>query len=135
MGKMVVVFSRLHFVYRSGTVTPIMNTPEKTDNLYAWADRASSEETLVLILQTGAFRLERIASHGQGSPLGFWYDQPDPEWILLTCGTATLEFASGDRVDLSAGDSLTIPAHRRHRVARTSDDAVWIALHFQECAG
>ncbi|MEM1295626.1 MAG: cupin domain-containing protein [Verrucomicrobiota bacterium] len=45
-------------------------------------------------------------------------------------GTATLEFEDGETLDLVAGDALIIPAHRRHRVGSTSQDAVWLALHY-----
>lgn len=84
------------------------------------------------LVETSGFRLERIVSQGQATPPGHWYDQPDPEWVMLARGTATLEFADGRRLDLSAGDHLLIPAHQRHRVAGCSVDAVWLALHFRE---
>jgi cupin 2 domain-containing protein len=32
-------------------------------------------------------------------------------------------------VELKAGDWITIPAHRRHRVEATSTDALWLAVH------
>jgi hypothetical protein len=34
-------------------------------------------------------------------------------------------------LDLVAGDSLLISAHLRHRVERTSLDALWLAVHFK----
>ena len=81
------------------------------------------------LLQTSAFRLEQIVSHGQPSPDNFWYDQPQTEWVLLLQGEAVLEFEE-DSLPLRAGDALLIPAHRKHRVASCSEDAVWLALHF-----
>ena len=42
---------------------------------------------------------------------------------------ATLEFADGERVELNEGDSLTIPRHVRHRVAQTSEETIWLAVH------
>ncbi len=91
------------------------------------------EEVLDLV-KNPAFRLEHLVSHGQPSPPGFWYDQPQEEWVVLLRGSARLAFAEGDSaiasLDLIAGESLTIPAHRKHRVETVSDDAVWIALHF-----
>ena len=62
---------------------------------------------------------------------GMRYDQPRDEWVALLKGEAELRFDSGESRLLYAGDSLVIPAHRRHRVERTSHDAVWLALHFQ----
>jgi cupin 2 domain-containing protein len=73
--------------------------------------------------------LERIISRGQSSPEGFWYDQPEDEWVLLVRGAATLRFADSETIDLSAGDYLFLPARRQHRVESVSVDAVWVALH------
>jgi cupin 2 domain-containing protein len=92
------------------------------------------EEEISSHLQTPHLRLEHIVSRGQVSPRGFWYDQMDPEWILLLRGTATLDFGEAGLLELKAGDSLTIPARMKHRVARVSGDALWIALHFRDGA-
>ncbi|MDP3289863.1 MAG: cupin domain-containing protein [Methyloversatilis sp.] len=77
-------------------------------------------------------RIERIVSTGQSSPPGFWYDQPDDEWVTLLSGSAALRFADEDspRV-LKPGDWILIAAHRRHRVERTDADvaSVWLAVH------
>src|SRR3979411_679094 len=79
-------------------------------------------------------RLERIVSHAQASPEGFWYDQEWAEWVIVLKGSAGLHFEgeSAPRV-LSAGDYLDIPAHTRHRVAWTdaTEPTVWLALHHQ----
>lgn len=98
-------------------------------NLLSFPSNQAAEEVAPL-LETAAFRLEHLVSHGQPSPPEFWYDQPESEWVLLLRGTATLDFADRGILDLSAGDSLTIPARMRHRVAKVSRDAVWVALHF-----
>ena len=82
------------------------------------------------LLRQDGLLLEQIVSHGKASPEGFWYDQSKPEWVALLRGTARLEFDDGDR-PLVAGDALLIPAHCRHRVAECSQDAIWLALHFQ----
>ncbi len=93
------------------------------------ADTRSTGETIDVLASGSAFRLERIVSRGAASPDGFWYDQPNPEWVALVRGTATLEFRGG-RTALQAGDCLLIPPHLEHRVAATSPDAVWLAAHF-----
>ncbi len=87
-------------------------------------------EIITPFLTGGSFRAEHIASFGQASPPGHWYDQDQPEWVALLTGTASIEFDDGT-VHLKAGDHLTIPAHLRHRVSATSPDATWLALHFQ----
>jgi cupin 2 domain-containing protein len=86
-------------------------------------------ERVIPLLEGKAFRLEQIVSHGQASEPGFWYDQTEDEWVALLRGTATLVFEGEQPLSLTAGDALLIPAHVRHRVAATSPDAVWLALH------
>jgi cupin 2 domain-containing protein len=92
----------------------------------------AAEEHFVTLMQQPGLRIERIVSHGQASPPGFWYDQPEAEWVLLLQGRAELEFAEPfRRQPLQAGDFLEIPAHCRHRVAWTDPDApcLWLAIH------
>lgn len=89
------------------------------------------EEIRTLLARPG-LRIKRIVSTGQASPPGFWYDQPQDEWVLVLAGAARLRLDGepADRV-LGPGDHLLIPAHRRHRVAWTSPEAptVWLAVH------
>lgn len=75
----------------------------------------------------GTVRLERIVSNGVRS--GEWYEQGWDEWVMVARGEATLEWGDGSTTALRAGDHLRIEAHRRHRVACTSADCVWLALH------
>jgi cupin 2 domain-containing protein len=83
----------------------------------------------VNVLASGTrFCLKHILSGSHASPEGFWYDQPDDEWALLLAGSAVLEFEAGV-VEMSAGEAVLIPAHVKHRVARSAQ-AVWLALHF-----
>ena len=77
-------------------------------------------------------RLERILSFGAKTPDGVWYDQSWEEWVMVIKGNATLEFDNGEKIDICQGDYLTIRAHERHRVSRTSVDCLWLALHFTE---
>lgn len=92
--------------------------------------RARGAEVVTALASGWRFKLEHIASRGDVSPPGFWYDQDDSEWVALVFGHATLEFEDG-MLSLEAGDSILIPAHMKHRVVATSFDAVWIALHFR----
>lgn len=85
-------------------------------------------EIIHRLLEGSNFRLEQIVSSGAHSPSDFWYDQDGAEWVALIKGQATLEFEEGS-LELRAGDTLTIPPHVKHRVAHTSKDAVWLALH------
>jgi cupin 2 domain-containing protein len=87
-------------------------------------------EELTTILQKGnGVRIERIVSTGHKSPEGFWYDQPENEWVMVLQGSARLQFE--DRVvEMLPGDSINIPAHQKHRVEWTTPDepTVWLAV-------
>ena len=92
-----------------------------------------AEERIGHLLNRPGLRIERIVSTGQASPPGFWYDQSEHEWVLLLQGGAelTLDTATGPQtVRLLPGDSLELPAHRRHRVeaTRTDPPTLWLAL-------
>lgn len=88
-------------------------------------------EEMLTLLETSAVRIERIVSHAKASPEGFWYDQPDDEWVMVLRGTATLEFEPARTVEMTVGDHVCIPRHVRHRVAKTTDDTVWLAVHLR----
>lgn len=78
-------------------------------------------------------RIERIVSTGQSSPPGFWYDQPQGEWVMVLAGRARLRLAGPDReIELAAGDWLDIPPHVQHRVEWTDpgQPTVWLAVHY-----
>jgi len=89
------------------------------------------EESVEILAESQDFRVERIVSHGHHSAPDQWYDQPADEWVMLVQGEAMLEWEDGQKTRLVAGDSLLIPAHRRHRVHRTSQNppCLWLAVH------
>ena len=102
-----------------------------TTNLFTDLPAALPEELFSTLLQTSGIRIERIVSHGQCSPDGFWYDQDQAEWVLVLQGAARLQFE--DRLlDMRPGDFVNIPAHKKHRVAWTTPDepTVWLAVHY-----
>jgi cupin 2 domain-containing protein len=85
------------------------------------------------LLRSPALRIERIVSRGHCSPPGFWYDQPENEWVLLVSGAAALRFETEtEPVLLREGMHLHIPARVRHRVEWTRPDAdtVWLAVFY-----
>jgi cupin 2 domain-containing protein len=93
------------------------------------------QETFEDILNCPDIRIERIISTGQASPPGFWYCQPQSEWVVLLKGSAGLLFEgeSEARV-LHPGDFVTIPAQCRHRVEWTDPTmpTVWLAVHYKD---
>ena len=73
-------------------------------------------------------------STGQSSPVNFWYDQPEDEFVILLKGSAQLRFKEDMQLHtLIPGDYFHIQAHALHRVEATDigKDTVWLAVHFQ----
>lgn len=104
------------------------------DNLFSGLPRSTLEnEQFLELLSRPGLRIERIVSTGQASPPGFWYDQPDGEWVLLVQGEAWIAFADEPTARrLRPGDFIDIAAHRRHRVESTQAEppTVWLAIHY-----
>ncbi len=71
-------------------------------------------------------KIERITSNSVKK--GEWYDQDHDEWVTLLQGEAVLEFKEGSK-RLTAGDTLFIEKHLRHRVLETSAYAIWLVVH------
>jgi len=90
-----------------------------------------STEVLETLLQGNNIRIERIISQGQSSAESFWYDQTEHEWIILLQGRAAIRFKDGLQ-QLSAGDYLLIPAHKKHRVEWTQADSttIWLCIFY-----
>ncbi len=105
-----------------------------TNNLFdALPAPGSDAEIFNALLSCDGVRIERIVSTGQSSPPGFWYDQPQGEWVLVLAGRARLRLAEPAReIELQSGDYLNIPPHTRHRVEWTDPLAqtVWLAVHY-----
>jgi cupin 2 domain-containing protein len=105
----------------------------KSGNLYHDIPALLPAEIIDTLAAGNGTRIERIVSRGHCSPPGFWYDQPEHEWVLLLKGAATLRFADSDQLlDLSPGMYVNIPAHQKHRVEATStdQDTVWLAVFY-----
>lgn len=111
--------------------------PKAAANLLAPACPAPGQEHTTVLQQGTGWRLERIHSCQASSTAGFWYDQPEHEWVTLIQGSALLQFADEPAPrSLSRGDVLLIPPHRRHRVVATdpAPGSVWLALFWQEAS-
>ena len=100
-------------------------------NLFANVTDAHRAEEFLTLFENAHAKIERIVSHAHASPTDSWYDQEDDEWVTVLRGTATLEFTNGMQMELKAGDYLTIPRRVKHRVARTSSETIWLAVHIK----
>lgn len=101
----------------------------QASSFFADTREQGAEEVFTSLYEKAGVKIERIDSHGQASPEGFWYDQPQDEWVLLIKGEAILDVEGQGKVRLKSGDHLTLPAHVRHRVSEVSEDAIWLAVH------
>jgi len=104
-------------------------------NVFEALPAPGADEAFDLLLARPGLKIERIASRAHASPPGFWYDQPQGEWVVLVAGAAQLRFEDEPAARaLGPGDCLDIAAHRRHRVEWTHPDepTVWIAVHYGE---
>lgn len=104
------------------------------ENIYEDVPREGPDERVDALLARPGLRIERIVSTGQASPPGFWYDQPQDEWVVVLKGRAGLVVEGEAERVLAPGDFVFLPAHRRHRVAWTAVDepTVWLAVHVGE---
>lgn len=101
-------------------------------NLFAHLPTDTSCESFDDLLNVPGLRIERIVSHGQASPPGFWYELEKDEWVLVLQGSASLQLDGQDSlVQLQPGDHYWLPAGLRHRVASTDQDGptIWLAVH------
>ena len=102
-------------------------------NLLSPLPDAETAERMDALLTRPGLRIERIVSRGQANPSGFWYDQPEAEWVVVLAGAARLRFQDeAEARVLGPGDWVEIAPHRRHRVDWTDPSAatVWLAVFY-----
>jgi len=106
---------------------------DRLKNIFDDLPQQLPKELVQTLIRAADVRIERIISHGHSSPPGFWYDQPQHEWVIVLKGTARLQFEDG-MVEMKPGDFINIPAHTRHRVDWTTPDepTVWLGVHYGE---
>jgi cupin 2 domain-containing protein len=100
-------------------------------NVYSAIPERFKDEILETLVDSERVRIQRIISDSHKSPEGFWYDQPEGEFVLLLEGLAALRFEGEDEVSvLNPGDWVDIPPHVRHRVEWTDPEqkTVWLAV-------
>ena len=100
-------------------------------NLFADIPQQMPEELLSILVESANVRIERIVSHGHATPEGFWYDQSQAEGVMLVKGAARLRFED-EVIEMTPGNFINIPAHRKHRVEWTTPDepTIWLAVFY-----
>lgn len=91
------------------------------------------EEMIEVLINSDIIRVERIISDNHSSPENFWYDQDENEFIMVLQGSGNLKFEDGTDITLKRNDYLIIPAHKKHRVEKTSDSekTIWLAIFYK----
>ncbi len=98
----------------------------RTGNLFADARPPETGERFEHLLRHRNLVVERIVSSADITP---WeYVQSQDEWVVLLQGEAVLKVA-GETTALKTGDYLFLPAGTPHTVERTSQGAIWLAVH------
>ena len=107
----------------------------KVENIFRATAGVLGKEDFLTLLESNGVKVERVVSHAASSPQEFWYDQAHAEWVMIVRGEATLEFESGQRVEMKEGDYLTIPPRARHRVHQTGPETIWLVVHLKQKTG
>ena len=104
---------------------------ESIKNIFDDLPQHLPKELVQTLIRAADVRIERIVSHGHASPEGFWYDQPQHEWVIVLKGAARLQFEDG-MVEMKPGDYINIPAYKKHRVDWTTPDepTVWLGVRY-----
>jgi len=85
------------------------------------------KELVGTLLQNKNVRIERIVSKGHTTD---WFDQDEDEWLVLISGDAKIEFENDD-ITLTAGDTMLIPKHQKHRVVKTTE-CIWLCIFIND---
>jgi cupin 2 domain-containing protein len=101
-------------------------------NIFDAVSKTAGQERFEKLFENDVVKIERIVSEFYASPANFWYDQLESEWVIILRGEAVLEFEGAKRIEMKAGDYVTIPRHVKHRVHRTGPETVWLAVHVKE---
>ena len=92
-------------------------------NIFDIPKESMPQELVEILMQTENIRIERIVSKGHTTD---WYDQSEDEWLVLLTGNAEIEFDDNIKA-LTAGDTLFIPKHQKHKVTKTTE-CVWLCV-------
>jgi cupin 2 domain-containing protein len=78
------------------------------------------------IAELGGTVVEQIVSSQRTPPQDYLQDHD--EWVVLLEGAATVDI-DGESVELREHDWVLLPARVPHRLVRTEQGTVWLAVH------
>ncbi len=94
-------------------------------NIYDYISPNSGEEFTTL-LEKENIKIVRIVSSDKLETKE--YSQKEDEFVILLEGKALLELEN-QKINLSKGDTLFIPAYKKHKVLKCQKGTLWIAIH------
>ena len=94
-------------------------------NLYDYITPKGGE-TFTTLLEHKNIKINRIVSSNTLEPVE--YIQDEDEWLVVVEGEATL-LVKNEKILLSKGDTLFIPAKTPHQVIETKNGTVWLTVH------
>ena len=103
----------------------------KKGNIYSSVPEGQTDtEYFETLHSANGLRIERIVGLKEFNEPGKWYDQEEDEWVILLQGNAELEIKNEDVLQLGQGDYVFLPAHKIHRISRTSGEpkCLWLAV-------
>ncbi|AKF25683.1 cupin [Sulfurovum lithotrophicum] len=83
-------------------------------------------EMFTILLEHKNIRINRIVSSNDSEQIE--YIQEEDEWVVVLEGKATLLLESEEKT-LFKGDTLLIPAQTPHKVLKTEQGTLWLAVH------
>ncbi|WP_299494236.1 cupin domain-containing protein [uncultured Shewanella sp.] len=91
-----------------------------------------TEEVFQPLVKNDHILIERIISKAHVTPEGQWYDQSKSEWVMVLKGAAEITFFNEEKVSLTVGEAIELPAHCKHRVSWTApnEETLWLAIHY-----
>jgi len=131
-----IIWGKINFTLKQETCAHLwlIDGTMATANLFKNIPKHLPEELFETLCKTGQVHIERIVSRGHVTAEAYWYDQDWAEWVVLLQGRAVLAYEGSSSITLNPGDYVLIPAHTKHRVEWTQEDAdtVWLAVHLLE---
>ena len=106
----------------------------KVKNIFSDVPQSVPEEIFENLISSENCKSERIVSRGHTTPEEKWYDQDKNEFVLILRGNAELLFKEkNELVKMKEGDYVNIPAHKKHRVEKTSTEkeTIWLVIHYK----
>ncbi|MEX1009694.1 MAG: cupin domain-containing protein [Acidimicrobiia bacterium] len=99
-------------------------SPVKRGHLLSASDAPATGERTDAIARVRNLVVEQILS-GHVEPVE--YDQDEDELAVVLDGAAVLD-VEGERVELSAGEWVFLPARTRHRLLHTEPGTNWLTV-------